>query len=388
MSHSTLRNTESVRAPADGRPFLGLIDAVLIDGPAVFEFDGAIERRHAADAWGWILHDILPEFPRPIVGGIDAAALEALAPELLRRARHALALGSRNALAESRLKARLGGNDQLRRLSFILDAFEHRQGIAVARAVGRTLDGLGDAELERALRSLPRSEPKVFALLMQAVVAGTADPGRLTAAAAGIAESRAEGDLVRTGFAPLIDALLAHAQNQTGPLDQVGLYADFDHICGLIERFDSLIAAVTGQVEIGRDSRWSAALAGIIGTMSKRVRPLLRDVVPDINRALRRYRDGADQLDREQLLTALNAMYLLAAVHACRHSLDLGDVFDPIWMQVGKALELHVERNFDMLQDHPGDGVTSLRLDAAIKMTELRFNTAYAQVLREAKAAA
>lgn len=38
-----------------------------------------------------------------------------------------------------------------------------------------------------------------------------------------------------------------------------------------------------------------------------------------------------------------------------------------------------------MLRANPADTITSERLDAAIKMTELRFNTEYADVLRRAK---
>jgi hypothetical protein len=78
-------------------------------------------------------------------------------------------------------------------------------------------------------------------------------------------------------------------------------------------------------------------------------------------------------------------MYLLATVRECRDSLALNAIFDPTWTQVGQALEIHVERNLEMLRANPSDTITSERLDAAIKMTELRFNTEYADVLRRAK---
>ncbi len=38
-----------------------------------------------------------------------------------------------------------------------------------------------------------------------------------------------------------------------------------------------------------------------------------------------------------------------------------------------------------MLRQNPNDRVTSARLDAAIKMAELRFNTEYAECMRRAK---
>jgi hypothetical protein len=59
--------------------------------------------------------------------------------------------------------------------------------------------------------------------------------------------------------------------------------------------------------------------------------------------------------------------------------------FDQAWTQVGQALEIHLQRNMDALRANPADKVTSARLDAAIKMAELRFNAEYAETLRRAK---
>jgi hypothetical protein len=190
--------------------------------------------------------------------------------------------------------------------------------------------------------------------------------------------------LVRAGFAPLINAILAHAQNQIPPLNQVGTFGDMDLICRSVDRFHRLLRAVTGYVELDRGSSWSMIAAQLTRAVSERIDPKLRDVAPDLNLALRR-RDGADRVDGDQILSAMNGMYLLATVRDSRDSLAVNALFDQVWAQTGQALEIHIERNLEHLRRNPGDPVTHARLDAALKMAEIRFNQEYAETMRRAK---
>src|ERR1044072_809233 len=77
-----------------GRPFLGLIDAVLVPDPAGFDFDGGIAEAHAQAAWTWLGRDVAPDLIDANASDSDPAAraaLELLMPELLQRARTAFA---------------------------------------------------------------------------------------------------------------------------------------------------------------------------------------------------------------------------------------------------------------------------------------------------------
>jgi len=164
-------------------------------------------------------------------------------------------------------------------------------------------------------------------------------------------------------------------------------FGDMDLICRAIDRFHRLVRAVNGYVELARNSRWAQIASALTKTVSERVDPKLREVAPDVNLAMRR-REASDRLDSDQVLSALNGMYLLATVRDCRDSMAVNATFDQVWSQVGQALEIHLERNLEILRKNPADRVTSGRLDAAIKMAELRFNAEYADVLRRAKDAA
>lgn len=369
------------------RPFFGLIDAVIVPGPAGFDFDGGIAEPHAQAAWTWMVRDVAPDLIDAGANDEDPAvrqALDLLMPELLQRARATIAAVA-TPEAERRMQIQFGSDDGYRRLPIVLNALKCRSLLDKAQAFGRAANAMTDeTALGVALQSMPLNDHAVSALLFQAAMGQVTHPGRLMAAAIRLAGSATEAALQRAGFAPLIEAMLSHAQAQIPALDQHGAFADIDLTCRAIDRFHRLMRAVTGYVELGRLTRWSTAVAAVTKTVSELVEPRLRDVSPNVNLALRRH-SGTDRLDSDQVLAALNGCYVLATIRDCRDSLALNAMFDQTWTQVGQALEMHVQRNLELFRQNPGDRVIAARLDAAIKMAELRFNPDYADVLRRAR---
>jgi hypothetical protein len=308
-----------------------------------------------------------------------------LTPELLARAKKAMADAATSVELTRRIRTQLGGEEAWGKLPVVLNALRCRGLLEKAQGFGRAANGMPDeATLALAMQSMPLQDPAVASLLMHAAVGQVAAPTRLVTAAIRVSGSPEEPAIVRAGFGVLIDAILAHAQNQIPLLNQMGTFGDVDLVCRAIDRFHRLMRAVTGYVELSRNGRWALAAAGLTTAASERLEPKLRDVAPDMNKALRK-RDGTDRLDSDQMLSALNGIYLLAAVRDARDSLALNAVFDQVWSQVGQALEIHIERHLDQLRRQPGDTITAARLDAAIKMTELRFNPEYADTMRRAK---
>ena len=371
-----------------GKPFLGMIDAVLVDMPADFPFDGAINSEDAGAAWTWIVRDLAPDLID--LDTVDdapgnLAALEALMPELLGRARKALVDAQTSTDGNRRIQTQLGSEEAWDKLPIVLNALRCRALLEKAQSFGRAANGIADdAALALAMQAMPLQDQAVAALLMQAAVGQVAAPSRLVMAAIRIAGGASEASLQRAGFLPLIDAILAHAQNQIPPLNQIGTFADMDLVCRAIDRFHRLLRAVTGYVELNRNSRWSMIAGALTKAVSERIDAKLRDVAPDLNKALRR-REGADRVDGDQILSALNGMFLLATVRDSRDSLAVNTLFDQVWAQTGQALEIHIERNLNALRQNPGDSLSSARLDAALKMAETRFNQEYAETMRRAK---
>ena len=301
MSLSIARSAASIEpsktashAARDGKPFLGLLDSNLVNDPVDYDFDGAIARAHALAAWTWMVRDIGPDLMDIDVGDDDPAAvqaLDALLPELLKRARAALAQAGGSREAERRLTAQLGGEDALARLPMVLNVLRSRALLDKAQGFGRAINGLtDDAALVGALQSMPLQDQATTALLMQAAVGQVANPTRLVAAVLRIAGAPTEAAIERVGLAPVIDAVLAHAQSQIPPLVQMGPFADVDLFCRAVDRFHRLIRSVNGFIEFTRNGRRAMILAALTRAVAERVEPRMRDVGPDVNKALRRAR--------------------------------------------------------------------------------------------------
>lgn len=380
------------RGAGAAKPFAGLIDAVLVGEPAPFAFSGSVSREAALTVWTWVQRDLCADLvaaDRWRDGALGVADLEPLIPDIVARMQAGMDAADANAEAIRRLRVQMGRDDARDVVAVVMAALRHRALLGKAQAFGRAINAIAeDSALGPALQSMPLADPELAALLFHAALGQVANPSRLVSGVVKLAGNASEAAVQRQGFGPLIDAHLAHAQDQLQYLQLAGPFADTDRVCRSLDRFHRLVRALTGYIEFPRKSRSTQVLSAITKQVSDRVEPRLRDVVTDINQAMRRPRDGADRLDNDRLLAAINGVYLLATVRECRDSLALNASFDQAWNQSGQALEVHIQRNLDLLRQHPDDPTTGIRLDAAIKMAEVRFNPEYAETLRRARQAA
>lgn len=398
-SRSDQRSLEATPALVAGAgkthlPFAGLVEPVLVEEPSSHAFAGSVARPHAQAAWVWVYRDLCPDLIRrdAIEGGtFTAADLEPIMPQVLARMKDALARAAQDAEAARRLRAMLGGDEERAALPALLNALRGRALFSKAQTFGRALNTLtDDVAVATALQSVPLQDPQLASLLFHAALSHVANPTRLVTAAIKIAGIGTEGAVARIGFGPLVEAILAHAQNQI-PLMRTnsGTFADYDLVCRALDRFHRLVRSLTGYVEFTRGSLWASMISAATKQASDCVEPRLREVVGNINLALRRSREGAtDRLDSDRMLAAINGVYLLSTVRACRDSLALNATFDQVWSQSAQTLEHYLQRNLDLYRANPEDPIVSARLDSAIKMAEIRFNPEYAETLRRARSAA
>ena len=374
------------------RPFAGVINAVLVREPVLFAFAGSVAQTHAEAIWTWVCRDLCPDLVAAdslADGRFSTADIERVMPDLLARIKEHLALVAADPDKDRRLRATLGSLEAREALPTLVLALRNRLLLGKAVAFGRAVNAISDdAALGAALQSMPLKDIALASLLFHAAMGQIANPTRLVTTIIKLSGNATEAAVTRQGFSPVIEAMLAHGQNQLHLLQPAGAFADIDLICRGLERFHRLVRALTGYIEFARGSRWATVLSTLTKQVSERIEPRLRDVVGDINQAMRHGREGSDRLDNDRILAAINGVYLLAAVRECRDSLALNAVFDQAWSQAGQALEMHLQRNLDLIRKHPGDPVIGARLDAGIKMAEVRFNTEYAETLRRARAAA
>ncbi|WP_332693572.1 hypothetical protein [Devosia sp.] len=365
---------------------------VVVQDPVQFPFAGSISRGHADAAWTWVHRDLCADLiaaDRIADGTFSAADVEAVMPQILLRMKDGIAAAAADPDKDRRLRATLGSTDARDALPAIMMALRSRALLVKATAFGKALNAITeDAALGTALQSMPLKDQALAALLFHVAMGQVANPSRLVTTIIRISGNATEAAVIRMGFSPVIDAILAHAQNQLFVLQPSGPFADIDLICRSLDRFHRLVRSLTGYIEFARGSRWAMVLAAVTKQVSDRIEPRLRDVVSDLNQAMRRGREGSDRIDEDRMLAAINGVYLLATVRECRDSLALNALFDQAWSQSGQALEVHLQRNLDLIRQNPDDAPTSVRLDAGIKMAEVRFNPEYAETLRRARAAA
>lgn len=394
-----LANRTDTAAPATAKParaaaptpFVGLIDPILVHEPVLEVFPGAVGMEAAKAIWTWVARDLCSDIlpaDKLEQGTLAASEVEPLVPELLGRMKAALAQASGDGESSRRLTAQLGREDARARLPVVMLALRNRALLTKAQAFGRATNSItDDVALGSAIQAMPLQDPALAALVFQSALGQVGNPTLLVTAAIRLAGSATEAGIGRIGLSPLIDAHIAHAQNQLRFLQFNGPFSDVDLVCRALERFHKLVRALTGYIEFSRGSPTTAALSTITKYVSDRLEPRLKEVVTDLNQAMRR-REGADRLDTDRLLAAVSGIYLLATVRDCKDSLALNAVFDQAWGQSGQALEVHIQRNMELLRQNPEDKNTVSRLDAVIKMAQLRFSQDYADTLKKARMAA
>lgn len=374
------------------RPFCGLIDPILVSEPVLFALNGSVSIEAANAAWTWVVRDLCPNLISAdgvANGNFRAADLELLMPEILASMRAALDRVDDDGEALRRWRAQFGRDHARDEVGKVMAGLKARALLPKGQIFGKSVNTMSDdAALASALQAMPLKDAQLAAMLFQSALGQVANPSRLTSTIVRVTGNPSETAIARNGFAPLVDAILAHAQNQLQHLQLTGPFADVDLVCRGLDRFHRLVRSLTGYIEFSRGSRTTQALSSITKVVSDRIEPRLKEIATDLNQAMRRPREGADRIDNDRLLGAMSGVYLLATVRDCRDSLALNAVFDQAWNQTGQALELHIQRNLDLLRHDPADPLTGARLDAAIKMAEIRFNAEYADTLRRARATA
>ncbi|WMT91152.1 hypothetical protein [Pelagibacterium sp. H642] len=383
---------EDSRMNAARDAFLGALSGVLVEPPVFHFFAGAIERDAASSIWAWMARDIAQAEAARLGDAIEAGAdplqaFDEVLPDLLGRLKENAAAEKEDRELERRNSMQLGGEEARRRLPSVIVAMRRRPLLVQAERFGVAVGTIADeATLAAALQSISITNPITHALWMQAMVGQMANPSRAMAAAVVIAGGNSESRITNAGYSPLVEAVLSHAQGQIGKLaGQSNLFSDIDFVCRSIDRFHRLMRAINSTLEIERRSVWGAIIADLIGKLSERLERPMKEITINVSQALRRPRDGNDRVDADQILAALNGLYLLTTVRQSRDSLAVNALLDQAWTETGQAVEVLVTRALDHYRANPGDAAARERVEAGIKMAEIRFNAEYAEILRRAR---
>jgi len=368
-----------------------LIGPVLVQQPVLFSTQGSIDIQHALSVWTWLVRDVDPTLSQDAQSALSAKGtmdiLTAFCTKISSLIAQKIAQAKENADFDRRLTIQLGGQEVRSRLGQVKNAFKYYQLLPKAVAFGRAINGVRDENsLKLALKSFPVNDPGVFALMMQAAIGQITNPNRLLCVILSLSGGETQAAVTQAGFAPVLEAMIAHAQNQLWVFsNSFGPFADIDLVCHSLERYHRLIRAISTITDGDKNSHWAEKVSGLIRRMSELVEPRLTNVDAVIRQSLRKPRIGPDQIDSDLLLDALNGLYLLVAVREARDSLALNSIVNNVWNETGTALEVLVSRNLEAFRDAPENSVVAQRLNAGIKMAEVRFNPEYADILKRAR---
>lgn len=389
-SHGAAGTKRRIDAGKDA--FMAALDGIIVDPPVPHAFAGAIERETAAKIWTWMARDIADDEAARLADAIDSGAdpveaFDLLLPDILEKLKANAVAEKDDRELERRNSIQMGGEEARQRLAAVIMAMRRRPLLAQAGKFGVAVGSISDeAAMATALQSISITNPLTRALWMQVMVGHMANPSRAMAAAVGIAGGNGETRITNAGYGALVEAVLSHAQSQIGKLaSQPNLFSDVDFSCKAIDRFHRLMRAINYTLEIERRSVWGTIITDLTARLSERLERPMKEITLNVTQALRRPRDGNDRVDADDVLAALNGLYLLMTVRKCRDSLAVNALLDQAWADTGQTVEVLVTRALDMYRAAPGDPVARERLDAGIKMAEIRFNPEYADILRRAR---
>lgn len=379
-------------APLALDAFLETFDPVLVNPPVYHHLGGAIDRDIAKSVWTWIARDLASSEAARLADAIDSgaepkAAFVLLLPEILERLKENAATENGDIETERRNTLQMGGEEARQRLPYVIMAMRRQALLEQAAGFGKAIGKLQDeATLAVALQTVSMSNPLTRSLWMQAMVGHLANPSRVMAAVTKLSGGNTEVHVTNAGYAPLVEAIMSHAQSQIGRLSpQPGMFADHDLACKSIDRFHRLMRSISYNLEIERKSLWGTIITDLTARFSERLERPMKEISLNVTQALRRPRDGTDKLDPGDVLMALNGLYLLLTIRKSRDSLAVNALLDKAWSDTGQAVEVLVTRALDQFRANPADPVARERLDAGIKMAEIRYNPEYAEILRRAR---
>lgn len=368
-----------------------LLGPVLVDPPVIFIFDGALERKHAQAIWEWLARDIEPSLVAEANAALSTNAKVqdriVLATKVARLISTSRSFAKDNLEFSRRIQIQLGGEEVYNRLEHMENIFRNQQLLSKAVAFGQAINGVREQNsLKLALQAFPVDDPKVSSVMMHAAIGQVNEPNRLVTVIIDLSGGHTQNAITKAGYAATIEALIAHAQNQISFFaDSYERYIDIDMNCRALDRYHRLIRALSSITENDKKCDWAFKVGLLIRKMSELIEPRLTKVNADVRQSLRKSRIGADSLDADLLLDALNGLYLLSAAREALDTLALNSIVNNLWNEIGSALEILIGRNLEAFREAPQNEIVAQRLDSGIKMAEIRFNPEYATILTRAR---
>lgn len=400
---------EKSAAPArieglDRRLFQPLVP-FLVDEGGSEKMRGRIARTSLANIWTWVQRDLMPREIGSHADQLSAAIRQENAEEAQK-----LALNFQNrfvAEAEknlkentSELKARqklvsqLGGENVLDDLLDVIAILKIREALAaLSQRLPPQIKSLAENDLH-AVRSLFEhpavQRPSVFPYALALLFSRLAFPPHILRLAVAAAETDSAPRIAETSYAFAVDLVVDEISRQAIHLPACFRARATAEICNSIKKFHDYSRALTTELDVSTDTRWTKRLAQLRTDLASLLRSKIDGLPGQVRRMLRPRKKeeiaSGSELDEHEIADIENALEILGA---CR--LNAGEIaLNEITLRLSSELETSLDNATQALLESVRQASDSDRpfrqsqLDAAVRFAAKVFGKRYAELLSKA----
>ncbi len=284
-----------------------------------------------------------------------------------------------------RLTIQLGGYDVYGAFPLIVLAFKHFEQLNAAKALAKHIKQYETKEeFSNLVETIELPSGPEQKLWCTALVHEMAWPGKFMLGVLDHCYGETEQTVRKSGYGAYGDAMVVNLQQLVDTIEeQAGLFGDIDLMCLAIDRFHRIARVLHYYLDLGKSSQWNHCIEILTGRAAKALEKRLSEVVTNVTNVLRTPAQNAQTLfTTDKVLNAYNSVYLLDAARNAKESLAVNTTVDRAWNELGKALEVLVDRALIEQKAAPfADSLAIAKVDIAIKLCAIRFGPDYAQIM-------
>jgi hypothetical protein len=387
------------------RRFFQPLVPFLVDEGGSEKMRGRIARSSLANIWTWIQRDLMPNEIGVYADKISAAIRAENAEEASRLAvafqdrfiaetEKIIRENTADRKSRQKLVSQLGGENVLEDLMDVIAILRIRDTLAaLSQRIPHQIKNLADAELQ-SIRAIFEhaavQRPSVFPYALALLFSRLAFPPHILRLAVAAAETDSAPRVAETSYAFAVDLVVDEIGRRAArvPID-LRAHATTE-VCSSIKKFHDYARALTTELDVSVDTRWTKRLAQMRTDLAALLRSKIGGLPGQVRRLLRPRRKeeigSGSELDQHEVGDIENALEVLGA---CR--LSAGEIaLNEITLRLSSELETCLDNATQALLESIRQASDSDRpfrlsqLDAAVRFSAKVFGKRYAELLSKA----
>jgi len=388
----------------DRRLFQPLVP-FLVDGESPEKMRGRIARSSLGNIWTWVQRDLMPNEIGVHADQMSAAILQENSEEaqnlaiafqnrFVAETEKTLKENTPDRKSRQKLVSQLGGEEVLDDLLDVIAILKIREALtALSQRMPPQIKNLAENDLQavRTLFEHPAVQrPSVFPYALALLFSRLAFPPHILRLAVAAAETDSAPRIAETSYAFAVDLVVDEIGRQATRIPSSLRARATAEVCGSIKKFHDYSRALTTELDVSVDTRWTKRLAQLRTDLAELLRSKIDGLPGQVRRMLRPRKKEeippASELDQHEVGDIENALEILSA---CR--LNAGEIaLNEITLRLSTELETCLDNATQALLESIRQAADSDRpfrqsqLDAAVRFAAKVFGKRYAELLAKA----